>query len=201
LILGPMFSGKTTELMRRVRRLQIGNQSCVIIKYANDNRYDKDGVATHDLQIAKAISSNDLFSIESQAESYGVIGIDEGQFFPDVVPFAEHMANKGKLVIVAALDGTFQRKGFGDFLNLIPLAEDVMKLSAVCMLCYSEGAFTKRLSSEQTVEVIGGTDKYMAVCRNCYKKPIKELHLQETPTKATNLGRKLILDEEVTASS
>ena len=65
-----------------------------------------------------------------------MIGIDEGQFFPDLVPFAEQMADKGKIIIVAALDGDFQRKGFGDILNLVPLAESIVKLNAVCMMCF-----------------------------------------------------------------
>lgn len=78
------------------------------------------------------------------------------------------MANAGKTVIVAALDGTFQRKAFGNILNLVPLAESVVKLTAVCMECFREAAYTKRLGVEKEVEVIGGADKYHAVCRLCY---------------------------------
>lgn len=78
------------------------------------------------------------------------------------------MANAGKTVIVAALDGTFQRKAFGVILNLVPLAESVVKLNAVCMGCFREAAYTKRLGTEKEVEVIGGADKYHAVCRLCY---------------------------------
>lgn len=78
------------------------------------------------------------------------------------------MANLGKTVIVAALDGTFQRKAFGKILNLVPLAESVVKLHAVCMQCYKEAAYTKRIGAEKEVEVIGGADKYQAVCRKCY---------------------------------
>lgn len=74
----------------------------------------------------------------------------------------------GKIVIVAALDGTFQRKPFGKVLNLIPLSETVTKLSAVCVLCQDDAAFSVRLSNETAVEVIGGADKYIAVCRTCY---------------------------------
>lgn len=99
---------------------------------------------------------------------FDVIGIDEGQFFPDIVPFCEDMANGGKVVIVAALDGTFQRKGFGSILELVPLAESVTKLTAVCMMCYADGSFSKRIGSETAVEVIGGADKYVAVCRACF---------------------------------
>uniref|UniRef100_A0A8D2EK82 Thymidine kinase n=1 Tax=Theropithecus gelada TaxID=9565 RepID=A0A8D2EK82_THEGE len=90
--------------------------------------------------------------------------------FPDIVEFCEAMANAGKTVIVAALDGTFQRKPFGTILNLVPLAESVVKLTAVCMECFREAAYTKRLGTEKEVEVIGGADKYHSVCRLCYFK-------------------------------
>jgi thymidine kinase len=79
------------------------------------------------------------------------IGIDEGQFFPDIVEFSEKMANLGKTVMVAALDGTFQRKGFASVLELVPLAEHVVKLTAVCMNCFGEGSYTKRISADKEV--------------------------------------------------
>ena len=97
-----------------------------------------------------------------------MIGIDEGQFFPDLVEFTEKVANLGKIVIVAALDATFQRKVFGPVLDLIPLAESVVKLTSVCMLCHQSASFTRRLGSEQQVELIGGADKYLSVCRKCF---------------------------------
>ncbi|KAK3090711.1 hypothetical protein FSP39_013954 [Pinctada imbricata] len=175
LIFGPMFSGKTTELMRRMKRYQIANYKCLVIKYSKDDRYDKSGIATHDRQTLPALPADQLSDIALEAENYEVVGIDEGQFFPDVVQFADEMAEKGKIVIVAALDGTFQKKGFGDILNLVPLAESVIKLTAVCMNCNSEGSFTKRKGSETAIEVIGGADKYLAVCRLCFKSPIKEM--------------------------
>ena len=101
-------------------------------------------------------------------KDFSVIGVDEGQFFNDVVEFCENMANQGKIVIVAALDGTFERKPFRSILDLVPLAESVVKLTAVCNICHREAAFTKRKGNETAVEIIGGTDMYMAVCRRCY---------------------------------
>ncbi|KFQ51898.1 Thymidine kinase, cytosolic, partial [Nestor notabilis] len=109
-----------------------------------------------------------LKDVYQEALNSTVIGIDEGQFFPDIVEFCEMMANTGKTIIVAALDGTFQRKAFGSILNLVPLAESVVKLNAVCMECYREASYTKRLGAEREVEVIGGADKYHSVCRACY---------------------------------
>ncbi|XP_002733254.1 thymidine kinase, cytosolic-like [Saccoglossus kowalevskii] len=212
-IFGPMFSGKTTELIRRIKRFQIANHSCLIVKYANDDRYDKNGIATHDREVKAAVSATELCPLRKTAMKYDVIGIDEGQFFPDCVEFSEEMASKGKKVIVAALDGTFQRKGFGNILNLVPLAESVIKLNAVCMHCYSEASYTKRLGVETAVEIIGGTDKYMAVCRACYvlpashhhdfkdETPLRNLQLNDnksnttiTTTNTLSMGRKLFKD-------
>ncbi|XP_059527363.1 thymidine kinase, cytosolic isoform X1 [Myotis daubentonii] len=126
-ILGPMFSGKSTELMRRVQRFQIAQYKCLVIKYAKDTRYSSQ-FSTHDRNTMEALPASLLREVAQEAMGVAVIGIDEGQFFPDIVEFSETMANAGKTVIVAALDGTFQRK----------------------------------------VEVIGGADKYHAVCRLCY---------------------------------
>lgn len=171
LIIGPMFSGKTTELMRRMKRYQIANHRCLIVKYAGDSRYDvENNVCTHDMQAMSAVKCTSLQSVAARKDEFRVIGIDEGQFFPDIVEFAEHMASSGKVVIVAALDGTYQRKGFPSILQLVPLSESVIKLTAVCMKCYAEASYTKRRGSETEVEVIGGADKYMAVCRACYYK-------------------------------
>ncbi|KYO27386.1 thymidine kinase, cytosolic [Alligator mississippiensis] len=116
----------------------------------------------------EALAACCLKDVYQEALGSAVIGIDEGQFFPDIVEFCEAMANAGKTVIVAALDGTFQRKAFGSILNLVPLAESVVKLNAVCMECYQEASYTKRLGAEREVEVIGGADKYHSVCRLCY---------------------------------
>jgi len=170
LILGPMFSGKSTELMRRLKRYKVANYEVMIIKYAKDVRYDDNGIATHCGMTLPALAADSLSELNSKANNYDVIGIDEGQFFPDTVTWAEEMANSGKIVVVAALDGTFQRKPFGDILSLIPLSEDVTKLNAVCMNCFGDAAFSKRITQNdgEKVEVIGGADKYMAVCRGCF---------------------------------
>lgn len=169
-IFGPMFSGKTTELLRRIKRYQVATYSCLVIKYENDNRYDNVGVSTHDRQTYQAVSCSKLSDVMQIAIKYEVIGVDEGQFFPDILRFSEEMTKLNKIVIVAALDGDFQRKPFGNILELVPIAESVVKLSAVCMNCYGEGAFTKRLCSDTAIEVIGGADKYMAACRDCHTK-------------------------------
>ncbi|KAM6403455.1 thymidine kinase, cytosolic [Rhynochetos jubatus] len=173
LIFGPMFSGKSTELLRRVRRFQLAQYRCLLVKYAKDTRYGAAGVSTHDRSTVEALPARLLRDVYQEALGAAVVGVDEGQFFPDIVEFCEGLANAGKTVIVAALDGTFQRKAFGSILNLVPLAESVVKLNAVCMECYREASYTKRLGAEREVEVIGGADKYHSVCRACYfrKRP------------------------------
>jgi thymidine kinase len=117
------------------------------------------------------VAAEQLEEVYDQSISFDVLGIDEGQFFVDIVPFAENMANRGKIVVIAALDGTFQRKPFGTILDLIPLAEKVTKLSAICMLCSKDASFSKRIGEEKQLQVIGGADKYLALCRSCFFLP------------------------------
>lgn len=175
LILGPMFSGKSTELMRRIKRYQIAARRCLTIKYANDNRYSDSDMSAHDGQTIAAVQANSLLNLLDKADDFDVIGLDEGQFFPDVVEFAEELANRGKTVVIAALDGTYQRKKFNRILELVPLAEYVVKLSAVCMICAGDAAFTKRIkTTDDRLELIGGTDFYMATCRECFYKKEKQ---------------------------
>jgi len=167
LILGPMFSGKTTELLRRMRRYQIARRKCVLIKYVGDTRYDNGPcVVTHDQEKQEAFATKHLSDVET--DSFDVIGVDEGQFYPDLVSFCESMANRGKIVIVAGLDGSYLRRPFPTIADLIPLSESIVKLSAICMKCSESAAFTSRLTNETGSEVIGGSDKYMATCRKCF---------------------------------
>lgn len=134
-----------------------------------DDRYSTECVATHHGQQMSAISAAVLAEVHSECCDYDVIGIDEGQFFPDIVEFSEEMANRGKMVVIAALDGTFERLPFPNrVLDLIAQAEHVVKLQAVCSECGASAPFSKRISAETNVQLIGGADKYVAVCRRCY---------------------------------
>ena len=170
IIIGPMFSGKTSELLRRIRRFHLANKKCLVIKYIKDTRYNIDDLTTHDRQTCNTRPVFRLGELKGEITDTDIeiVGIDEGQFFPDLVEFAEEMASKGKTVIISALDGTFQRKPFGSVLELIPMAEDVIKLSAVCRNCGADAAFSRRLTDETKIEIIGGADKYVAVCRRCF---------------------------------
>ena len=176
LILGPMFSGKTTELLRRMRRYAAAGKRCVVLKHALDDRYtagDSSVASTHDRQTCSAVPVADLIGdAYDHCRDADVVGIDEGQFFPDVVEFCERLANDdaGKIVVVASLDGTYRREPFGRVLELVPRAESVVKLCAVCVECHRDAAFTKRLGAETEVALIGGADKYAAVCRRCWHR-------------------------------
>lgn len=166
LILGSMFSGKTTELLRRIQRYDIAQRKCRVIKYAGDIRYDAECVATHDQKKRPAIPTRLLSNVD--VNGFDVIGIDELQFFPDAVTFCNEMADAGKIVIAAALNGTFQRKPFVAITELIPLCEKIDQLSAICSTCHDSAAFTKRTSNDTACELIGGSESYVACCRACY---------------------------------
>ncbi|DBA97131.1 TPA: hypothetical protein ACH3X1_014899 [Trebouxia sp. C0004] len=122
MIIGPMFSGKTSELVKRVRRSLVANKNCLLIKYKGDARYGLEPVlSTHDDVHMAAKSVLTLGEMENAAWHYDVIAIDEGQFFLDFVKRAEQWSNDGKYVLVSALDATFQRKPFLNVLEVIPL--------------------------------------------------------------------------------
>lgn len=174
LILGPMFSGKTTELLRLMRRYVISDRKCLLLKHSKDDRYERDRVVSHDGSALRAVPVTNLtdFLYEPRGrlniDDYDIIGIDEGQFFKDIVIFSETMANRGKIVIIASLDGTFNREPFNDILNLIPKAEHVKKLKSICHTCKKDGSFTSKISLSDSVEDVGDLDKYRSSCRKCY---------------------------------
>jgi thymidine kinase len=168
-----MFAGKTTELMRRVKREIHARLSCFVIKYCRDTRYNKDHVSSHDkmtLRAKAAVAA--LAEVGEEWRHHDVIAVDEGQFFPDLVDFCRLVSDAGKTVFVSALDGDFMRKPFGRVCELIPLCESVTKLTAVCMMCHQkEASFTRRTVSSSQQELIGGADMYIAACRECFLNP------------------------------
>ena len=172
LITGPMFAGKTTELLRQLKVHQEAGQKCVLIKHASDNRYSAQAeVVTHDGLTAEAIECNSLTNMPdedmSQCMASHVIGIDEGQFFEDLVEFCDTMACGYKKVIVAGLCNTHERKGFKPIVNLFPFCEKVTRLRAVCKDCSKPADFSFRLTNTEE-NLIGGSKDYKALCRECY---------------------------------
>ena len=190
LIVGPMFSGKSTELHRRIRRHKIAGRSILLVKYKDDVRYDDvagpNASVTHDHQSLPAMATKDFDNVNNIAHNFDVIGIDEAQFFGDIVAFCERWANRGKVVIAAALDGRYQRVVFNEILELVPLAESVDKLSAVCAMCAKDASFTLRTSIVEgnSVELIGGVERYKAACRKCYLAAMEEQTKEATNVSA-----------------
>ncbi|QRI42827.1 thymidine kinase [Cheloniid poxvirus 1] len=171
LIIGPMFSGKTTELVRLIRRFMISNRKCLIIKHCIDSRYtegDLKAIYTHDKISMEALISDNLLKLVPTLDEFEVIGIDEGQFFDDIAEFSEIMANKGKIIIIAALNGDFRRELFGNVFKLLPLSESITSLTAICTSCNKEASFSKRITGDKDVKVIGGKEMYTAICRKCF---------------------------------
>ena len=166
LIFGPMFSGKTSELIRRINRYKIANKNVVAIKYSKDTRYSKNEISTHDNKNLEALS---CLKLNNDYDNYDVIAIDEGQFFDNILDFTIDYMNKNKIIIIAALDGTFQQKPFNNILDLVPYATKLTKLSAICMICKNEAHYSHRITKETELEVIGGMDKYIACCYKCLK--------------------------------
>ncbi|CCD14410.1 unnamed protein product [Trypanosoma congolense IL3000] len=172
LVIGPMFAGKTTELMSRVNRNYLASHSCYVIKYSKDVRYSKESISTHDQRTLTAtVSVTKLSEVGNAWREYDVIAVDEGQFFQDILEFCSMAANAGKKVIVAALDGDYRNEPFENIAKLIPAAESVTKLSAVCMSCKScDAYFTHRTVQSEQRELIGGADMYISTCRACYNR-------------------------------
>lgn len=172
LILGPMFSGKSTILLTRYRRYQIAGKKCLLIKYANDTRYSgsEEMLVTHDQISYKATSCHKLEEVQTIIQDYDVICIDEIQFYADAHIYCDQWANAGKIVEVCGLNGDYRRKPFEQISLLIPLSDDISYVTAVCKDTGKDASFTMRLSNEKEQEVIGSTDKYQAVSRECYIK-------------------------------
>jgi len=174
LITGSMFSGKTEELIRRIRRSEIAQQKVAIFKPKIDTRYSEKEVVSHD---AKSISSMPVAEAKEILELINdieVIGIDEAQFFEnDIVEVCNQLANKGKRVIVAALDMDFNGNPFGPIPQLLSIAEYVTKVHAICMKCGNLAHYSHRLGMAQKLVILGEKDIYEPLCRECYNESIQ----------------------------
>ena len=170
MVCGPMFSGKSEELIRRMVRIQIARIPVQVFKPGLDHRYADNEVVSHSSLSVKATPVKDsdalLHSVEDRTE---VIGIDEGQFFDDgLVGVAEHLATAGKQVIVAGLDLDYLGQPFQPIPLLANRAEYVTKLLAVCHRCGGPANFTQRMVESKDLVVLGATGSYEARCRQCY---------------------------------
>lgn len=169
-ITGPMFSGKSEELIRRLKRARIARQRVLCFKPDIDLRYHRTQIASHSAQTHEAYPVTSVEQLREalfpQIEAVGVIGIDEVQFLsPAVIPLAEELIALGKRVLLAGLDMTFTAEPFGPVPALMALADKVTKLSAVCMVCGQSAIHTQRLGESQELVVVGATGLYEARCR------------------------------------
>ena len=188
LIIGPMFSSKTSSLLEIYKQCKFCNIPVSIINHAIDKRYHDTMISSHDKIMAPCFQANKLDDIwtnngiaemdndynikaHNMLRNSDVILINEGQFFPDLYKVVVDMLNNKKKVYVCGLDGDFERKKFGAMLDLIPLCDKVNKLTSLCSLCRdgTRGIFSMRLTDEKEQTVVG-SDNYIPVCRNCYSK-------------------------------
>ncbi len=172
-ICGPMFSGKTEELIRRLRRAMIAQKAVVCIKPAIDQRFHPTAIASHSEMSIEAIPVKDVEEIERVLDANSaaeVIAIDEAQFLaPEIVKVVERLVHMGKRVIVAGLDTTYAGEPFAPVPELMAIADEVTKLSAVCMQCGQPAIRTQRLRGGTERVVVGAGDVYEARCRFCFE--------------------------------
>ena len=173
LLIGCMFAQKTTELLRRVRRYKSIGYKVLLVNFIGDNRYGKDCVASHDKDIEKAVCVSVLSEIDRMVSSgdYNVVAIDEGQFFEDLFERVTVWADELPIhIVVAGLDGDSERRPFGSLLQLVPHAEEIVRLSAFCGVCKdgTEAHFSKCVRAKADQVLVGGADSYVPVCRKHY---------------------------------
>lgn len=169
IILGGMYAGKTSRLVEIYKQCLFCNIPVIVINHNIDNRYDEVMLSTHDKIKIPCTKTNKLLSLD--IGTYDVILINEGQFFEDLYEFVNYALNMdaGKKIYVCGLDGDFERRKFGQILDLVPLCDKVTKLTSLCSICKdgTPGIFSKRISGEIEQTVVG-FDNYIPVCRRCY---------------------------------
>jgi len=176
LVIGPMYSGKSTELLRIYNKFK-RNYKILVINHSSDNRYGNNSVNTHNKDSIESISTEKLCDIDMNLSVLGndIVLIDEGQFFRDLYDFCKDIVEKhNKIVYVFGLSGDSNRKKFGQILDLIPICDNIKHLKSICNKCENvrDASFTLRTSNNTEQVSIGGNDSYMAVCRECWLKEI-----------------------------
>jgi thymidine kinase len=170
-ICGSMFSGKTEELLRRLKRAKIANQHVQIFKPIIDNRYDEKKVVSHDANATISVPLAKAEEILLMAKTGEVIGVDEAQFFDkQLVEVCNQLADNGFRVIVAGLDMDFQGKPFGPMPELLACAEYVTKVHAICVTCGNLAHISHRKNENKNLVVVGEMESYEPLCRECYNK-------------------------------
>ena len=170
-----MFSGKTEELIRRLKRAKFAKQRVEIYKPAIDTRYSEADVVSHDSNIISSTPIDSSASILLFTSEIDVVGIDEAQFFDDsIVEVCRELADSGVRVIVAGLDMDYTGKPFGPMPALMATAEYVTKVHAICVRCGNLAHHSHRLTQDEKLVVLGETDSYEAICRHCFKELVRD---------------------------
>jgi len=175
LISGSMFSGKTEELIRRLRRAQFAGLRVEIFKPSLDKRYSETRVVSHDEKSINSTPVDNPASILLLAGDVDVVGIDEAQFFDEsIVDVCNSLADNGIRVLIAGLDMDFMGKPFGPMPALHAIAEYITKVHAICMRCGNLAQYSHRKSDDEQVVLLGEKDIYEPLCRSCYNKAMKK---------------------------
>lgn len=178
-ITGPMFSGKSEELIRRLKRAQIARRRVACFKPDLDVRYHRNAIASHSAQTIEAIAVANVEELKSilmpMIDKVEVVGVDEAQFLDEsLIPLANELVHLGRRVIIAGLDTSFTGEPFAPVPDLMAIADEVTKLSAVCMQCGAPAVHTQRLGSNQELVVVGAAGVYEARCRACFRPWVDE---------------------------
>ena len=168
-ICGSMFSGKTEELIRRLRRAEFANQELILFKPKIDNRYSKKNVVSHSGNVFEAVLVEKAAEIMNHIGDHKVVAIDEAQFFDDeIVSVCESLSGSGIRVVLAGLDMDYTGKPFGPMPNLLSVAEYVTKVHAICVSCGNLAQFSHRTVEEKSQVLVGAVEKYQPLCRACF---------------------------------
>ena len=169
LIIGPMFSGKSTRLIEQMRKYVYKAKKTIMVKYYADQRYsEKSEVVTHDLIKYDSINCKLLRNSFETLKQYDVIGIDEGQFFADLVEVCEELALNGKIILIAALNGDFRMEPFPVIQRIIAKADKIKLLKAYCFNCHKDAKFSLRIVQSNETVLIGAGEAYKPACRECH---------------------------------
>jgi thymidine kinase len=170
-ICGSMFSGKTEELIRRIKRAQFANQKLLLFKPSIDNRYSEDSVVSHQGNALHAKLINSSEEIWNFWKNERVVAIDEAQFFDvGIIQISNELAKKGVRVIIAGLDMDYLGNPFGPMPQLLSIAEYVTKVHAICVSCGNLAQYSHRTAEEKEQVLVGAVEKYEPLCRSCFNK-------------------------------
>ena len=169
LFIGPMFSGKTTRLRNSIQKLKNQNLKTILVNY-NNKKYIKEEsqLITHDLIREDCLSCENLTDILIQLINYDVIGIDEGQFFSDLLEICNTLTRFGKIIFIAALSSNDQMKPYDNISNLIPFVDKIKLMKSYCFFCHKQAGFNLKIKKSKNIFIEERKENYKPVCKNCF---------------------------------